>query len=69
MEDPGSPTRRPPLAELEKITEAGGYGRLPVCIAKTATSLSDDAKLAGSCRGDFVATVHDLELSAVGADM
>ena len=49
-------------SELEKIT-ALGYGKLPVCIAKTATSLSDDAKLAGRPRG-FVATVHDLELAA-----
>jgi formate--tetrahydrofolate ligase len=49
-------------AELEKITGLG-YGSLPVCIAKTATSLSDDAKLAGRPQG-FVATVHDLELAA-----
>jgi formate--tetrahydrofolate ligase len=49
-------------AELEKITGLG-YGGLPVCIAKTATSLSDDAKLVGRPRG-FVATVHDLELAA-----
>ena len=49
-------------AELEKIT-ALGYGGLPICIAKTANSLSDDAKLVGRPRG-FVATVHDLELAA-----
>jgi len=49
-------------AELEKITSLG-YGGLPVCIAKTATSLSDDSKLVGRPRG-FVATVHDLELAA-----
>jgi formate--tetrahydrofolate ligase len=50
------------LAELEKITSLG-YGNLPVCIAKTATSLSDDAKLAGRPQG-FVVKVHDLELAA-----
>jgi formate--tetrahydrofolate ligase len=49
-------------AELEKITRLG-YGGLPVCIAKTANSLSDEARLAGRPRG-FVATVHDVELAA-----
>ncbi len=49
-------------AELEKITRLG-YGGLPVCIAKTANSLSDDARLVGRPRG-FVATVHDVELAA-----
>jgi formate--tetrahydrofolate ligase len=52
----------PATAELEKI-ERLGYGGLPVCIAKTANSLSDDAKLVGRPRG-FVATVHDIELAA-----
>jgi len=49
-------------SELKKIT-ALGYGGLPVCIAKTATSLSDDSKLLGRPRG-FVATVHNVELAA-----
>ena len=49
-------------AELEKITRLG-YGGLPVCVAKTATSLSDDSKLVGRPRG-FVATVHAIELAA-----
>ena len=49
-------------AELEKITSLG-YGGLPVCIAKTANSLSDDPKLVGRPSG-FVATVHDVELAA-----
>jgi formate--tetrahydrofolate ligase len=49
-------------AELEKVTRLG-YGDLPICIAKTATSLSDDPKLVGRPRG-FVATVHDVELAA-----
>jgi formate--tetrahydrofolate ligase len=48
--------------ELGKITRLG-YAGLPVCIAKTATSLSDDSKLVGRPRG-FVATVHALELAA-----
>jgi len=49
-------------AELEKITRLG-YGDFPVCLAKTATSLSDDSKLAGRPRG-FTAKVHDAELAA-----
>ena len=49
-------------AELEKITRLG-YGGLPVCVGKTATSLSDDPKLVGRPRG-FVATVHAIELAA-----
>jgi formate--tetrahydrofolate ligase len=49
-------------AELERIARLG-YASLPVCVAKTASSLSDDAKLAGRPRG-FVATVHDIELAA-----
>jgi formate--tetrahydrofolate ligase len=49
-------------AELEKIAGLG-YGGLPVCIAKTANSLSDDAKLVGRPSG-FVATVHEVELAA-----
>jgi len=49
-------------AELEKINKLG-YGGLPVCIAKTANSFSDDAKLVGRPRG-FVATVHAVEVAA-----
>jgi len=49
-------------AEIEKIARLG-YGGLPVCIAKTANSLSDDARVVGRPRG-FVATVHDVELAA-----
>lgn len=35
------------IAEIEKL----GFGNLPVCIAKTQNSLSDDAKLFGRPRG------------------
>jgi formate--tetrahydrofolate ligase len=37
-------------AALERLTR-WGYGELPVCIAKTQYSLSDDPKLAGAPRG------------------
>ncbi len=43
--------------------EAMGYGRLPVCIAKTQLSLSDDASLKGRPE-NFDITVRDFRLSA-----
>jgi len=46
--------------KLLKI-EKDGFGRLPVCIAKTQSSLSDDAKLLGRPR-DFELTVTDVAL-------
>ncbi len=49
-------------SELERIVRLG-YQGLPICIAKTSNSLSDDAKLVGRPVG-FVATVHDVELAA-----
>ncbi len=49
-------------AALEKY-EALGYGKLPVCIAKTQYSLSDDAKKLGRPTG-FRVTVKRAKLSA-----
>jgi len=43
--------------------EAAGYGRLPVCVAKTQNSLSDDARKVGRPRG-FRVTVRDAKLAA-----
>jgi len=40
-----------------------GYGELPVCIAKTQSSLSDDPKRLGRPR-DFTLTVRDAQVSA-----
>ncbi len=48
--------------ELE-LLEKAGYGGLPVCVAKTYRSLSDDAKQLGRPRG-FRATVREVRLSA-----
>ncbi|MBQ4270427.1 MAG: formate--tetrahydrofolate ligase [Clostridiales bacterium] len=42
---------------------ASGYGELPICIAKTQYSLSDDPKLLGRPEG-FTLTVRDVRLSA-----
>ena len=47
------------LAELEKL----GYGKLPVCIAKTQYSFSDDASLLGTPEG-FTMNVREVRLSA-----
>jgi len=49
-------------AKLQRY-ESLGYGRMPVCVAKTQNSLSDDAKRHGRPRG-FTITVRDVALSA-----
>lgn len=43
--------------------EALGYGRLPVCVAKTQNSLSDDPKKLGRPRG-FRVVIRDAKLAA-----
>ena len=43
--------------------ESAGHGRLPVCMAKTQSSLSDDPKKPGRPRG-FRVTVRDAKLAA-----
>jgi len=50
------------LDQLNLITKAG-YGKLPICIAKTSASLSDDPALRGRPRG-FKITVNELRISA-----
>lgn len=50
---------RKELETLEKL----GYGKLPVCIAKTQYSFSDDASLIGVPKG-FNITVRNLKVSA-----
>jgi formate--tetrahydrofolate ligase len=53
-----------PLAATKLATyESLGYGALPVCMAKTQHSLSDDAKKLGRPRG-FSVTIRDAKLSA-----
>jgi formate--tetrahydrofolate ligase len=52
----------PAMKSLEQV-EAMGYGHLPVCVAKTQYSLTDDPKLLGRPR-DFKVTVRDLKVSA-----
>ncbi len=52
-------------AAQTKLTkyESLGYGQLPVCIAKTQNSLSDDPRKLGRPRG-FTVTIRDAKLSA-----
>ena len=50
------------LRKIEKIEEMG-YGNLPVCIAKTQYSLSDDPKKL-EIKEDFDITIRDVELKA-----
>jgi formate--tetrahydrofolate ligase len=49
-------------SRLEKF-EALGYGKLPVCIAKTQYSISDDPKMMGAPVG-WALTISDVTLSA-----
>jgi len=49
-------------ASIKKITEMG-LGNMPVCMAKTQYSLSDDAKLLGRPEG-FTVNVRDVNVSA-----
>ena len=46
-----------------KLLEKQGFSNLPICVAKTAMSLSDDAALRGRPRG-FRVAVNELRLSA-----
>jgi formate--tetrahydrofolate ligase len=48
--------------KLKRFAELG-YGRLPVCMAKTQASLSDDAKKIGRPR-DFTVTIRDAKVAA-----
>ena len=48
--------------KLKKFTDLG-YGQLPICMAKTQSSLSDNPKLPGAPKG-FTLTVNDASLSA-----
>ncbi len=48
--------------DLERLTQ-NGYDKLPVCVAKTQYSFSDDAKKLGAPEG-FTITVRKLKISA-----
>ena len=54
-----APVAATKLAKYESL----GYGGLPICMAKTQNSLSDDARKVGRPRG-FTVTVRDAKLAA-----
>jgi len=53
----------PDAAAKLAVFERAGFGRLPLCMAKTQNSLSDDPEKLGRPRG-FRITVRDFELAA-----
>jgi formyltetrahydrofolate synthetase len=53
------PAARNKLRRAAKL----GYARLPICMAKTQDSLSDNPKLRGRPR-DFTLTIRDIEIAA-----
>ena len=53
------PAARKSLAQFEQL----GYGRLPICMAKTQYSLSHDAALKGRPTG-FTVPIREVRLSA-----
>ena len=53
----------PAATKALKLYEDLGFGHLPVCMAKTQYSLSDDANLKGRPSG-FTVTIRDIRLSA-----
>ena len=54
-----TPNARKQMAELEAL----GYGKLPICMAKTQYSFSDDPALLGAPK-NFTVTVRNLKVSA-----
>ncbi|GHS95716.1 formate--tetrahydrofolate ligase [Synergistales bacterium] len=54
-----TPNARKQMIQLEKL----GFGKLPICIAKTQYSFSDDPALLGAPKG-FRVTVRNLKVSA-----
>ncbi|MBE5786690.1 MAG: formate--tetrahydrofolate ligase, partial [Clostridiales bacterium] len=54
-----TPNAKKQAAQLEKL----GFGNLPICMAKTQYSFSDDPALLGAPKG-FIVTVRNLRVSA-----
>ena len=59
----GSVTYTPAAEKTIAQIEADGFGNLPVCIAKTQASLTDDSKQKGAPRG-WVLNVREVQLSS-----
>lgn len=54
-----TPNAKKQMTQLEEL----GFGNIPICVAKTQYSFSDDAKLLGAPKG-FTLTVRNLKVSA-----
>lgn len=54
-----TPAAKKQAAQLESL----GFGKLPICMAKTQYSFSDDQKLLGAPK-DFIITIRNLKISA-----
>ena len=50
------------MTDIDLLTQHG-YGNLPICVAKTPKSLSDNAKLQGRPK-NFKITVNEVRISA-----
>ncbi len=59
----GSVNYTPEAEEMIRALEASGYGTLPICMAKTQSSISHDPNLIGAPEG-FEFPVRELRLSA-----
>ena len=53
----------PAAEKKEKLLESIGLAKLPICVAKTQYSFSDDPTLLGAPEG-FTVTVRDLKVSS-----
>ena len=56
-------TASAPRSQAAELTDLG-YGDLPICMAKTQYSFSDDADPAGRARGLHRSTVRNVKVSA-----
>ncbi|MBE6033602.1 MAG: formate--tetrahydrofolate ligase [Clostridiales bacterium] len=54
-----TPNAKKQMTQLEEL----GFGNIPICVAKTQYSFSDDPKLLGAPKG-FILTVRNLKVSA-----
>ena len=56
------PSRRTPKKQIKALTELG-YDKMPICMAKTQYSFSDDPAKLGAPKG-FTVTVRNVKVSA-----
>ncbi|RZC33761.1 C-1-tetrahydrofolate synthase, cytoplasmic, partial [Asbolus verrucosus] len=59
----GSIEYTPEAKEKLKVYEESGYGKLPICMAKTSASLTGDPNVKGAPTG-FILKINDVDLAA-----